>query len=192
MFFVSYYFIKQTITLLVALAAVAIAEATAGDCQSWCDVDKHTGEPCTNPNTCSGCTWCPPTPAPTQTCILKNDYPSPLEVNNAMQAFCPLYATGVGVKGKPKYGGSAEMCKQKDQKYETRLHQAMFHGMFGGASSSGRDCGAWCLFDLEEPNRHFRWDNKKGCWKTRKNRPCKDSTNEERGFAADIFDSFCA
>jgi len=126
------------------------------------------------------------------TCISKNDDPSPLEVNSAMQAFCPLYATGVGVKGKPKYGGSAEMCKQKDQKYETRLHQAMFHGMFGGASSSGRDCGAWCLFDVEEPNRHFRWDNKKGCWKTRKNRPCKDSTNEERGFAADIFDSFCA
>jgi len=135
-----------------------------------------------------------PTPNPTPSCISKNDDPSPLEVNNAMQAFCPLYATGVGVKGKPKYGGSAEMCKQKDQKYETRLHQAMFHGMFGGASGSGRACKAWCLYDVKEQNRHFRWDNKKGCWKTRKTRgrACKDSTNEERGFAANIFDSFCA
>jgi len=128
-----------------------------------------------------------------QCCIAKNDDPSPTEVDNAMVAFCPDYATGVQVKGKPEYGSSAEMCKVKDQqKYGTRLHQAMFHGMFGGASDSDRICNAWCLYDLEEEHRHFRWDNRKGCWKTRKAkaRACKDSTNEEREFAADIFNSF--
>jgi len=125
------------------------------------------------------------------TCILKNDAPSSTEVNDAMEVFCPDYAIDVGVKGKPEYGGSAKMCKEKDQKYETRLHKAMFHGMFGGASSSGRDCGAWCLFDVEEQNRHFRWDNRNTCWKTKKNRPCTGSTNIERVFAADISDSFC-
>jgi len=126
-------------------------------------------------------------------CIAKNENPTNSEVDSAMEAFCPDYATDVGVKGKPKYGSSAMMCKQKDYKYEARLHQAMLHGMFGGASGDDRSCESWCLFDVEDSNRHFRWDNKNMCWKTRKSgaRTCKDSTNEERGFAADIFRSFC-
>ena len=110
----------------------------------------------------------------------------------AMSKHCPDYKTAGGVGGRPLYGEDAVYCSTRDEtKYGNRLHQAMYHGMFGG-SNADRDCGAWCVYDTfdADSKQFFRWDNKKECWKARKGK-CVDANAQELAFAQLIYKSLC-
>jgi len=60
--------------------------------------------------------------------------------------------------------------------------------------SQTRDCSAWCLWDLSTKGaakRHFKWDNKKECWKRKRGSKCSGSQGNEKVNALAHFEVQC-
>jgi len=97
----------------------------------------------------------------------------------------PDALTNDKVKVGPKYhhhcGG--------DEEATLALQLSIANGLFGGAGDEGvRDCTAWCVLNGEGPG-HFKFDNKRGCFKYRKTSMC--GTAEEKEFAKAEEEGLC-
>eukprot|EP00040_Diaphanoeca_grandis_P044579 m.12805 g.12805 ORF g.12805 m.12805 type:complete len:293 (+) comp9459_c0_seq1:395-1273(+) len=67
------------------------------------------------------------------------------------------------------------------------------NGMFGGADDSGRDCNAFCVFNLVDTQpSHFRWSRLSQCWRKTLGHNCMGATPSEIKYAANLKASLCS
>jgi len=73
------------------------------------------------------------------------------------------------------YSPDAVGCKASDT---WAVQDAIANGMFGLKDGQTRDCSAWCLWDLSTKGaakQHYKWNNKKECWKRKRGSKCSGS-----------------
>jgi len=99
----------------------------------------------------------------------------------------------------PLRGRAAKLCRGSQRRKHTEaLLDSLAVGTFG-ASDNGltdlqvpiKDCSAFCVYDIRNPNHHFRWKSNKGCYEFKKSRGCKDATDQEETYATSIYDNIC-
>lgn len=112
--------------------------------------------------------------------------------DEVMQELCPDYNINGGSNGVPIYGPNAVMCSSKQQsKYGSRLLLSMANGLFGGRTD-GSDCTSYCLWDVFNSKKYYRWDNGKQCWRFKQGwSTCAGSTQDERQYAIDRQSGLC-
>jgi len=107
------------------------------------------------------------------------------------------------VAGLPAYNSEATLCRgSQRRKHQGALWDSLTVGTFGSQESTERvglspgvanvkDCSAWCVYDVRNPNHHFRWNKKKGCYNFNKYKTCKDADSDEEDFAAQVAENVC-
>eukprot|EP00040_Diaphanoeca_grandis_P000028 m.14171 g.14171 ORF g.14171 m.14171 type:complete len:203 (+) comp10029_c0_seq1:97-705(+) len=110
-----------------------------------------------------------------------------------MLELCPRFQEPGGFenKGKPVYGPNPPMCEGSTDDHSLRLELSMANGLFGGDRNTRRDCNAWCVYDVSNPLKHFRWVYPAGCWKFKGRGKCTDATKTERRFAKSTQAGLC-
>jgi len=88
----------------------------------------------------------------------------------------------------PRYGSDAILCNGQNtnnqkEAFTQRLKRSTANGLFGSRDVS-RDCGAYCVYDIEDPTLSYRWDGgRRKCWRFKGNKRCYKDNADEREYA---------
>lgn len=98
----------------------------------------------------------------------------------------------------PAVGKAAQMCTNSQrQKHGVALWDSLAVGSYGSVDTDAyventyKDCFAWCVFDIRNPNHHFRWRKDKQCYEFKRFRSCVGSDLAERDYGKFVAENTC-